>query len=267
MSPTIFFSILTRNHGKYLPYYFRCIDEINYDKKKFVIYINTNNNDDDTLSFLTDWIKNNSVKYRNIIFEKGIDDPQITRNLYWDHDNNRRLKKMASVRNRSLEICKLEKTDYYFVMDTDNWIGPSTLNDLVKEQKPIIAPFIKNYDESSIYSNYFTNVTHTGYFEGSDLDYKIWHRDEMRGTFKVPLVHCTYLINCDYLNKLSYTSNYWGENHYEFVIFANNARENNVDQYICNKKMFGFVNYGSIIDDPNCYDLLLKKYNNDNLKN
>ena len=264
MDKTVFISVLTRNHGKFLPHYFRSLEEMDYDKKNIVIYINTNNNDDDTMEFLTSWIGQNYFKYRNIIFEKGIDDPKITKDLYWDHDDNRRLKKMASIRNRSLDICRLEKTDYYFVMDTDNWVAPITLKYLIQKEKPIIAPFIKMYDESSMYSNYFNDTNETGYYKDSPLDKEIWIRENMIGTFKVPLVHCTYLIDTKYINDLSYTSNYWGDHHYEFVLFANNAREKNVDQYICNEKMFGFVNYRNIIDEPNCYNLLLKKYYSDN---
>jgi len=264
MDKTVFISVLTRNHGKFLPHYFRSLEEMDYDKKNIVIYINTNNNDDDTMGFLTSWIGQNYFKYRNIIFEKGIDDPKITKDLYWDHDDNRRLKKMASIRNRSLDICRLEKTDYYFVMDTDNWVAPITLKYLIQKEKPIIAPFIKLHNDGSMYSNYFNDVTETGYYKSSPLDMDMWRRESMVGTFKVPLVHCTYLIDTKYINDLSYTSSYWGDHHYEFVLFANNAREKNVDQYICNEKMFGFVNYGNIIDEPNCYDLLLKKYYSDN---
>jgi len=264
MDKTVFISVLTRNHGKFLPHYFRSLEEMDYDKKNIVIYINTNNNDDDTMGFLTSWIGQNYFKYRNIIFEKGIDDPKITKDLYWDHDDNRRLKKMASIRNRSLDICRLEKTDYYFVIDTDNWVAPFTLKYLIEKEKPIIAPFMKLYDESSMYTNYFTDVSETGYFQSSPLDIEIWKRENTIGTFKVPLVHCTYLIDTKYINSLSYTSNYWGDHHYEFVLFANNARENNVDQYICNEKLFGFLNYSCIVNEPNCYDLLLKKYYSDN---
>lgn len=265
MDKTVFFSILTRNHGNFLPHYFRCIEEMDYDKKNIVIYINTNNNDDNTIEFLTYWINNNYSKYRNIIFEKGIDDPNIVSSLNWGDDNNRRLKKMAQVRNRSLDICRLEKTDYYFVMDTDNWVGPETLKHLIQKEKSIIAPFLKNYLEHCNYSNFFTDVNETGYCKYTPEATEIWQRDKI-GTFKVPVVHCTYLIDTKYINDLSYTSDYWGDIHYEFVIFSNNAREKNIDQFICNEKMFGFVNYSDLTHDNNCYELLIEKYNKDNNK-
>ena len=263
MDKTVFFSILTRNHGKFLPNYFRMLEEQTYDKKLITVYINTNNNDDNTLELITEWINKNALKYRNVIFEKGEDHPLITKDAYWEDNGSVRLQKMAKVRNRSLDICRLEKTDYYFVCDTDNWICPSTLNCLIQKQKPIVAPFLKNYNECNGYSNYFCAVDRNGYMDDHPEYKDIWLREKL-GTFKVPLVHCTYLIDCKYLDKLSYTSDYWGTHHYEFVIFANNAREQNVDQYICNEKMFGFVNYSFIIDENNCYDLLLEKYRSDN---
>jgi len=264
MDKTIFFAILTRNHLKFLPNYFRCLEEMDYDKKLITIYINTNNNDDDSVNYLSDWISKNYKKYKNIIFEKCEDDPNVIKGLDWSDNGSVRLKKMAKVRNRSLDICRLEKTDYYFVMDTDNWVCKDTLKDLIQLKKPIVAPFIKVYNESCLYSNYFCATTENGYHKDSPMAVAIWRRENLKGTFKVPLVHCTYLIDCNFLNKLSYTSDYWGNHHYEFVIFSNIARKNEIDQYICNEKMYGFVNYYSIIDESNSYELMLEKYKKDN---
>lgn len=264
MDKTVFYSIITRNHGKFLPHYFRCLDEMDYDKKLITVYFNTNNNDDNTLDLISEWFLKNNSKYKNIIIEKSIEDPLINKNSNWDEDGARRLKKMAFVRNRSLDICKLEKTDYYFVMDTDNWVCSDTLKFLIKKEKPIIAPFIKLFDESSIYSNFFTKVDNNGYYSEHYLDRLIWRREQLIGTLEVPLVHCTYLIDCNYLKNLSYTSDDKEPFHYEFSVFSHVARKNNIQQYICNEKMFGFVNYWSIIDKSNCYELMLEKYKKDN---
>jgi hypothetical protein len=42
------------------------------------------------------------------------------------------------------------------------------------------------------------------------------------------------------------------------------ARDNNISQFFSTEKMFGFVNYQAVIDNPDCYNLLLEKYNKDN---
>lgn len=54
----------------------------------------------------------------------------------------------------------------------------------------------------------------------------------------MPLVHCTYLIKSEYFDKLNYLDD---TKHHEFVIFSRSARNNNIDQYISNKKKFGYI--------------------------
>ena len=266
MDKTVFISIHTRNQSKFLNNYLRCIDELDYDKKLITIYINTNNNDDDTIEKLLNWVNINSTKYNSIIFEKGVDETNITSSMGWSDENGIRLAKMGKIRNKSLEICKLQKTDYYFVMDTDNWIASITLKHLIQQEKPIIAPYLKNYDESSGYTNYYCDITWNGYYkspEDPSIEIDMWQR-KVKGNIEVPLVHCTYLIDCKYLNNLSYSSEYWGAHHYEYVLFSMSARDNNIKQFVSTEKMFGFVNYSMILNDPNCYNLLLEKYNKDN---
>jgi hypothetical protein len=56
------------------------------------------------------------------------------------------------------------------------------------------------------------------------------------GTFKVDLVHCTYLINSKYIDQLNYID---GSTDYEFIILARNARKNGIDQYVTNEKEYG----------------------------
>ena len=60
----------------------------------------------------------------------------------------------------------------------------------------------------------------------------------MKGTFEVPVVHCTYLIKADCIKDLTYVD---GSNDWEFVIFSRSARNNQIPQYICNKREFGVL--------------------------
>ena len=266
LNKTVFISILTRNQSKFLTHYLRSIDELEYDKKLITVYINTNNNDDDTVEKLLNWVSINYIKYNSIIFEKGIDENNITGSMGWSDVNGVRLAKMGKIRNKSLELCKLQNTDYYFVMDTDNWVAPITLKHLIQQEKPIIAPYLKVYDESCAYLNCHLNVEYNGYYKRSEdesIEIDLWQR-KVKGNIEVPLVHCTYLIDCKYLTNLSYSSDYWGPHHYEYVLFSMSARANNIPQFFCTEKMFGFVKYETIIDNPDCYHLLLEKYNKDN---
>jgi 2-polyprenyl-3-methyl-5-hydroxy-6-metoxy-1,4-benzoquinol methylase len=106
------------------------------------------------------------------------------------------------------------------------------------KDKPIVAPMLRpipeNYD---IYSNYFSAVTPAGYWT-SDPNYLKILNYEMVGTFKVPVVHCTYLIKSKYLDQLNYID---GTDDYEFAIFSRMARQKGIDQYICNEQDFGVL--------------------------
>lgn len=233
---TVLLAILARNKAHILPKYLECLDHLEYNKKLITVYINTNNNEDNTQEILEQWAEKNKDVYRLIEFEnhevKGM---SSSRPHEWTPE---RFKVLATIRNKSLQKAKEHKTDYYFVVDCDNFITPFTLSHLVRKDKPIIAPMLRAVPEpNDAYSNYFCDVSETGYYKNHPDYSKILHR-QMIGTFKVPVVHCTYLIKSKYLDKLNYIDN---TEDYEFVIFSRTARDNHVDQYICNEKNFGVL--------------------------
>jgi hypothetical protein len=232
--PRVLLAVLARNKAHVLERYLNCIDSLDYNKKLITIYINTNNNQDSTKKMLEDWVVKNGPRYEKVIFESHEEASiEQTRPHEWSAD---RFKLLASIRNRSLQQAKEEKCDYYFVVDCDNFIIPCTLQEMIKKDKPIIAPLLKAIPErQDSYSNYFCRVTPTGYYE-NDPDYLKILGGEMRGTFQVPVVHCTYLIKAEYLSTLNYLD---GTDDYEFVIFSRLARQKGIDQYICNEKEFG----------------------------
>jgi hypothetical protein len=233
-SPTVLLSILVRNKAHTLPTYLKCIENLDYDKKKISIYINTNNNVDETEEILKNWISNNAQNYASIEIESH----QI-QNLDGDNPhewNARRFKALAAIRNKSLKKAIEKSSDFYFVVDCDNFISPQTLSHLVSKNKPIIAPILKAIPEpGDMYSNYFCAISSTGYYENHPDYAKIWS-GSIKGTFNVPVVHCTYLIRRDALPLLNYMD---GSNDYEFVIFSREARKHHVDQFICNELPFG----------------------------
>ena len=153
------------------------------------------------------------------------------------HDwNSKRFRVLAKIRNKSLEKAKETKSDYYFVVDCDNFIAPYTLSDLIAKDKPIIAPMLRAIPEfNDLYSNFFCAVDPNGYYKPDPLYEKLLLR-KVVGTLPVPVVHCTYLIKNEVLDKLSYID---GTRDYEFVIFSRLARQNDVSQWICNEKEYG----------------------------
>lgn len=231
---TVLLAILARNKEHVLKKYLWCIDNLDYDKKLITVYVNTNNNVDKTKEMLEEWMKKNADNYYRIIYEnKDIEKNPQTNPHHWPVE---RFKILAGIRNRSLEVAKECKVDYYFVVDCDNFIAPYTLKDMLAKDKPIIAPLLRSIPEpGDEYANFFYLATPNGYFKDHPDYYKIL-RGTMVGTFKVGVVHCTYLVKSDYLDKLNYLD---GTDDFEFIVFSRNATNNNIDQYICNEQEYG----------------------------
>jgi hypothetical protein len=232
---SVLIAILARNKAHVLPYYLHCIENLDYPKEHIRIYINTNNNADETEEILSSWVKKQRPSYKEIFFEShDIRDLILTQD---PHDwNSTRFKVLARIRNKSLEKAKETKSDYYFVVDCDNFIIPSTLQDLISKDKPIIAPMLRAIPEpEDRYSNFFAAVDDWGYYKHDPMYEEILFK-RIVGTFSVPVVHCTYLIRSDVFDKVQYSD---GSRDYEFVIFSRIARQNYIQQWICNEKEYG----------------------------
>lgn len=233
---TVLLAILARNKEHVLPKYLECIENLDYNKQLISIYINTNNNEDQTKELLEDWVKKNEGRYKRIIFESHhVNQSDQTLPHQWTPE---RFNILAKIRNKSLQKAKEENVDFYFVVDCDNFVTPCALKELIKKDKPIIAPLLKAIPIQGFrYSNFFAAVTDAGYYIDHE-DYDPIRTRQKVGTFKVPVVHCSYLIKSEFLDRLNYIDE---TTHYEFIVFSRTARENNIDQYICNEKNFGLL--------------------------
>lgn len=233
---TVLISILARNKAHVLPRFLKCIENLDYNKKLISVYINTNNNKDDTAKILETWAKEHDGQYQRIVMENHEVKEDLTVS---PHDwTPKRFKVLGDIRNKSMKKAQEYDTDYYFVVDCDNFIIPSTLAFLVEKDKPIIAPMLRTIpNRTEFYSNYFYDIYENGYYKIHPEYYHILDRSK-KGTFKVPVVHCTYLINTAHIDKLNYVD---GSDDHEFVIFSRSARNNNIDQFICNEQEFGVL--------------------------
>lgn len=81
----VFLTILARNKAHMLPYYLLCIDQLDYDKQLMTVYINTNNNSDDTEAILREWAIKNKNVYKEIIFESHCVDLLSTEKVQSHH--------------------------------------------------------------------------------------------------------------------------------------------------------------------------------------
>ncbi len=231
---SVFLCVLARNKAHYLPRYLEMLESLDYNKKAITVYINTNDNVDRTEEILEAWIAKNKRKYKKILYEKH--GGQSVEKQIPHHWTVEKVRKLGKLRNHTLKVAKKMGCDYYFVVDVDNFVIPSTLQTLIAEDKPIIAPLLRSIPEKEhYYTNFFSHINETGYYKEHPDYWKII-LNRWVGSFEVPLVHCTYLIRGDLLDQLDYLDE---STHHEFIIFSRNARKRGIKQYICNKEEFG----------------------------
>jgi len=235
--PLVFVALLVKQKGSILPLWLKSLSEWDYPKERMIIYVRSNNNTDDTRAILRNWIDKNRQYYFNVIedYEDVVENVEKYRVHEW---NAVRFKVLGRIRNESLRIASSTNSDFYWVVDVDNFIKPNTLSRMVSHNLPVVAPLLKCADaESPAYSNYHFVTDARGYY----LDDSRYHqilRQEIKGLVLCDVVHCTYLIRRDFFEKIRYTD---GTNDYEYVIFSRNLRALGVPQYLDNEEIYGFV--------------------------
>jgi hypothetical protein len=231
----ILIAILARDKEATLPLYLECIEKLDYPKRDIILYIRTNNNSDNTKGLLLNFISKNVREYNRIMFNSDDIDKNLTTHHEW---NAERFSVLGKIRQDSLGEALKSDCDYYFVVDCDNFILPHTLKSLLKFNVPIISPMLVS-DQSNYYSNFHYEVDDNGYLAPDNKYYDIFARG-IKGAIQVKVVHCTYLVKVEYIDKLVYDD---GSGRYEYVIFSDSARKNNIPQYIDNTEMYGLITF------------------------
>ncbi len=260
----VLLAILARNKAHTLPPFLQCIENLDYPKDHICIYINTNNNSDNTKEILDQWRHKNQQLYRLILVDDA-EHPALsdTKPHEWTPD---RFSVLGKIRNLSLQRTLQCNCDYYFTADCDNFIAPCTLKTLISKDKPIVAPMLMGLPKyRDPFCNFFTACDPYGYYEYTPDYSKILDRQKI-GTFRVPVVHQTYLIKKEYIDDLNYLDE---SPYHEFVVFSRIAREKGIDQYICNEELFGtFLHYPdtySLEDEKEAFEDIYRNHKNGNL--
>lgn len=229
-------AILAKDKAHTLPLYLQCIENQTWPASQTYLYIRTNNNNDNTVEVLREWVARVGKNYADIYF----DDTDVAEPVeqFGQHEwNYMRFKVLGKIRQDSVNWA-LEHDSHYFVIDCDNFIFPETLESLVNSNQPIIAPFLY-CKEKPFYSNYHYAIDPNGYYENSPLYWDVLEQ-RVKGLIDVPVVHCTYFIQKNVLDKLTYDDESW---RYEYVIFSDSARKNNIPQYFDNRKIYGYISF------------------------
>ena len=252
--PNVFLALLVKQKEAVLPLFLESLNDWDYPKENIFIYIRTNNNTDNTKQLLEEWIEEYGDKYKGLIYNSE-DVPEKVEKYDVHFWNGERFRVLGKIRQESMNQALLTDCEYYFVVDTDNFLFPETLKELVKLDLPIVAPFLRyavalgeNADTpveaakreghmSRYYSNYHDKVDDFGSIIPEDLYYKILNQ-EVRGLIECMCVHCTYLIKREYLSELSYLEQ---SDRWEYMVFSNSARDKGITQYIDNRTIYGVL--------------------------
>lgn len=231
----IYIGALVRDYDRTLPLFLRSIEKQDYNKALLTLRFTICSDDESyktSQALISNWIAKNGARYKSV---------SLT-------ENRARYNEAMNEKDRRIAYGQIEEDflknsasgDYShcLILSSENFIAPKTLSSLVQKDKPIIAPLLRPTPQAhDPYRNFFPDVTEKGYFKLNAEYEPIATRSKM-GSFKVPCVIGVYLIKADVLHKLSFVDNF---SDWEFITFSNNARQADVDQYICNDKEYGFT--------------------------
>lgn len=233
-------AILAKDKAHTLPLYLACIEKQTWPADKTYIYIRTNNNNDDTTALLHQWVAKVKTKYAGIY----IDDTDVAEQVqkYGQHEwNCQRFKVLGKIRQDSLDWAR-EHNSHYFVIDCDNFIKPHTLQTMVDTHLGLVAPLLRT--GNSLYSNYHAAIDANGYLANSSWYVPLLSR-EIKGLVEVPVIHCTYLVRYEMLDKVIYDDE---SARYEYVIFSDSARQQNIPQYLDTRDLYGRISFAETVE-------------------
>ena len=246
---TVLIAIIARNKGHFLPLYLDGINNLDYPKNLIHIYIDTNNNNDNTEALLKEWARVMEDQYVSIYFNSH-DQPELAEDdgmpHYW---NETRTGVLSKIREASLRYAENLGVDYYFTADCDNIVSPHTLKHLIAQDKPFIAPMLESYPFPYSLATTFLDIENrnnlSGFYTfirtdeklGTDHFFDIRFRKKI-GTFPVAIIHATYLIRKDVIGKLSYIDPE-DKIKWEYITLCVSAIKNNIERYVCNERLFG----------------------------
>jgi len=229
-------AILAKDKAHTLPLYLACIEAQTWPKCNTHLYIRTNNNNDDTAQVLRDWIDTVGNEYAQIYFDDtNVDEPiEQFKQHEWNYT---RFRILGAIRQNSVDWA-YQNSSHYFVADCDNFICSNTIQAMVETKLPIVAPLLRCFTQK-YYSNYHDTIDNNGYYAPSVFYYDILEQ-KVRGIIEVPVVHCTYFIRHEVLDTMCYDDE---SARYEYVIFSDSARKQQIPQYIDNRKIYLYISF------------------------
>lgn len=230
-------AILAKQKAHVLPYYLRCLLVQTFPLHYIHLYIRTNDNTDDTEGILRQFVHSHGHKFASVYFCSDSIDASLT--SIAPHDwSGHRFRILAALRQASVTYA-LERGAHYFVCDCDNFVAPQVLQVVMATRGlgSVVAPLLKV--PGRLYSNYHGAVDRDGYYARSE-HYDAIFAQQVTGLIQVPVVHCTYFIPHDVLQKTQYTDD---TTRHEYVIVSANWRKAGVPQLLDNRHVYGLITF------------------------
>ena len=248
----IVLAILAKDKAHVLPYFLKAIERQTWPKSRTILYIRTNNNNDETVMVLRHWLAM-QTEYKEIVFDDS-DVPEPVQDFGQHEWNPIRFKVLGAIRQASMDFARKRRA-HYVVVDCDNILAPTTIAAMVESLNAlgtgpsgvIISPLLHS---TTNYSNYHAAIDTNGYCEGA-AHYGMLLDRTIRGFVQVPVVHCTYAVHHNSIPLLSYDD---GSGRYEYVIFSHSARSTGVHQYLDTREIYGHItfaeNHEALVKEP-----------------
>lgn len=241
--PTVLIAVILRNKAHVLPYFFGYLEQQSYPKSRISLWIYTDHNVDQTAEIVDTWAEAVLNEYHNVnltsedgeaFFPDEEGSQKWTAQRYWH---------VIRLREEAIQVARTLWADFIFFLDGDAMLSnPKTIQDLVEENRTIIAPML---DSRSAYSNFWCGMNEKGYYERTDEYMPILEREKV-GVFPVVMVHSATLINLNHAHsrKLTYDpqklEGYTGPND-DVITFAHSAKFAAVEMFISNKDQYGHI--------------------------
>ncbi|KAH7977462.1 hypothetical protein HPB49_001746 [Dermacentor silvarum] len=201
--PTVLIAVILRNKAHVLPYFFGYLEQQSYPKSRISLWIYTDHNVDQTPEMVDTWAEAVSSEYHNVnvtsedgdaFFPDEEGSQKWTAQRYWH---------VIRLREEAIQVARTLWADFILFLDGDALLSnPKTIQDLVEENRTIIAPML---DSRSAYSNFWCGMNEKGYYERTDEYMPILEKEKV-GVFPVVMVHSATLINLNHADsrKLTY---------------------------------------------------------------
>ena len=249
----ILVAILAKDKSRELPLFLECLFNQTIDKKQLFLYIRTNDNNDNTIDVLKEWLDKNGELYNGVYYDDSDVNSEVKK--FDAHEwNDTRFKTLALIRQQSIQYAMDNNMDY-IVIDVDNYIKPNVIQNLYSVNLPVVGPLLKFHDKSKhfkrnefpykhdvsldYYANYHSKAELNGYFK-NDKFYNDYFNTTIKGLIEVDVIHCTYLIRNEYLKYCNYIHK--NKHIHEYVVFSNNLRRMGIKQYLDTREVGGFLN-------------------------